>query len=301
MVRYISLTHPTTKTVTMESLFTNRVAVLATMHQKERVIAPILQTELGIKVVVPPNFNTDIFGTFTREIKRPGTQIEAARFKAEKVLELTGESLAIASEGSFAPHPSFPYISSNREIVVLIDKQNDLEIIGEEFSTDTNHNYQVISSIEEALNFTQKVGFPEHGVIVMVGENPQDSKEVFKGITTNSQLVEAVNITLQNSPTGKAHIETDMRAMYNPTRMKNIQKATLNLITKIKSVCSQCSTPGFEITQRIQGLPCAICSAPTLLTKSVIYQCKKCGFKKEALYPDGMEFADPGQCMYCNP
>lgn len=284
-----------------QSLFTNRIAALATMHEKERVIAPILEQELGIKVLVPSNFNTDIFGTFTREIKRRGTQIEAARFKAEKVLELTGESLALASEGSFAPHPSFPYISSNREIVVLIDKQNDLEIIAEEFSTDTNHNYQAISSIEEALNFTQKVGFPEHGVIVMVEENPQDTKGVFKGITTETQLVEAVNITLQNSSTGKAHIETDMRAMYNPTRMKNIQKATLNLISKIKSVCPQCSTPGFEITQRIQGLPCGMCSAPTLLTKSVIYQCKKCGFKKETLYPDGIEFADPGQCMYCNP
>ncbi len=284
-----------------QASFSNRVAILATMHQKERVIVPLLEKELGIKVTVPSNFNTDIFGTFTREVKRPGTQIEAARFKAEKALELTGESLALASEGSFAPHPSLPYISSNREIVILIDKQNDLEIIGEEFSIDTNHNHQVISSLEEALKFTQKVGFPEHGVIVMFEENPQDSTNVFKGITTEAQLVEAVDFTLKNSPTGKAHIETDMRAMYNPTRMKNIEKATLNLISKIKSVCPQCSTPGFEITQRIQGLPCAICSTPTILIKSVIYQCQKCSFKKERLYPDGIEFADPGQCMYCNP
>jgi hypothetical protein len=70
------------------SLFTNRVAVLATMHQKERVIAPILEENLGIKVIVPENFNTDAFGTFTREIKRPGNQIEVARLKAEKALEL---------------------------------------------------------------------------------------------------------------------------------------------------------------------------------------------------------------------
>ena len=106
-------------------LFTNRVAVLATMHQKELVMAPILE-ELGLKVIVPANFNTDTFGTFTREVKRPGTQIEAARIKAQKVLEITGETIAVASEGSFAPHPSLPYISSNREIVLLIDKENDL-------------------------------------------------------------------------------------------------------------------------------------------------------------------------------
>ncbi|BAZ16040.1 hypothetical protein NIES4071_79130 [Calothrix sp. NIES-4071] len=280
-------------------LFTNRVAVLATMHQKQQVMAPILE-ELGLKVIVPANFNTDIFGTFTREVKRPGTQIEAARIKAQKVLEITGETIAVASEGSFAPHPSLPYISSNREIVIFIDKENDLEIIGEEFSIDTNHSYQIINSVDEAYEFASKVGFPEHGLIVMFDE-PKNSSEVFKGITTLDQLTEAVNFVLSHSTTGKAHIETDMRAMYNPTRMKNIEKATRNLISKINSCCQRCSAPGFEITQRIQGLPCELCYAPTLLIKSVIYQCKKCEYKEEKLYPDGAEFADPGQCMYCNP
>lgn len=281
-------------------LFTNRIAILATMHQKELVMAPILE-ELGLKVVVPANFNTDTFGTFTREVKRPGTQIEAARIKAQKVLEITGETIAVASEGSFAPHPSLPYISSNREVVILIDKENDLEIIGEEFSIDTNHSYQSITSVDEAYEFASKVGFPEHGLIVMFDENPKNSSEVFKGITTRAKLTEAVNLVLSHSTTGKAHIETDMRAMYNPTRMKNIEKATRNLISKINSCCPQCSAPGFEITQRIQGLPCELCYAPTLLTKSVVYQCKKCGYEEDKLYPDGIEFADPGQCMYCNP
>ncbi len=284
-----------------DSLFTNRSAVLATMHKKEQVIAPILEQELGIKVTIPADLNTDIFGTFSRDIKRAGTQIEAARFKAAKALEMTGEKIAIASEGSFAPHPHLPYISSNKEIVIFIDQELDLEIIGEDFSTDTNHNYQVIQNLESAFDFAKKVGFPEHGLIVMLNEKPKDDSEVFKGINTDEKLVAAVNSMLKKSPTGQVHLETDMRAMYNPTRMKNIEKATHNLISKIKSFCPKCSTPGFEITQRIQGLPCAICDAPTLLTKAVIYECKKCGFKKERLFPDGIELADPGQCMYCNP
>ncbi len=283
-----------------QSLFTNRIAVLATMHKKEEVIAPLLE-ELGMKVVIPADFNSDIFGTFTRDIKRPGTQIETARLKAEKALEITGEKIAIASEGSFAPHPTLPYISSNKEVVIFIDKKQDLEIIGEELSIETNHNHQVIQNLETALDFAKKVGFPEHGLIVMFNENSKDSSEVIKGINTEEKLIETVNIALKNSPTGKVYLETDMRAMYNPTRMKNIEKATHNLISKIKSFCPKCSTPGFSITQRIQGLPCAMCYTPTLLTKSVIYQCKKCGFKKERLFPDAMEFADPGQCMYCNP
>ncbi|MBD2609434.1 hypothetical protein H6G81_34335 [Scytonema hofmannii FACHB-248] len=281
-----------------QQLFSNRVAILATMHQKEIVIAPLLE-QLGIKVIVPPDLNTDIFGTFTREIERPGTQIEAARLKAEKALAITGESLAIASEGTFCPHPSLPYISSNREIVILLDKENNLEIIGEEFSLETNHNFQIIHNVEEAYKFATKVGFPEHGLIV-ISDSPKESGEIFKGIITDKQLEEAVNLALKKSSTKKVHIETDMRAMYNPTRMRNIEKATRNLIKKINTFCPNCGMPGFEITQRIKGLPCASCYTPTLLTRAVKYQCQKCGFTQQESFPDG-KYADPGQCMYCNP
>ncbi|MBC1225360.1 hypothetical protein GNF09_37015, partial [Nostoc sp. UCD120] len=96
-----------------QQLFNERLVVLATMHQKEKVIAPLLEQELGIKIIVPQDFNTDIFGTFTREVERPGTQIAAAKLKAEKALELTQENLAVASEGSFTPHPFVPYIYCN--------------------------------------------------------------------------------------------------------------------------------------------------------------------------------------------
>ena len=102
-----------------QTLFKDRIAVLGTMHKKERVIAPLLENELGVKVIVPENLNTDKFGSFTREIERPGSQIEAAKMKAQQALLLTSEDLAIASEGSFIPHPSLPYIPCNREVVIF--------------------------------------------------------------------------------------------------------------------------------------------------------------------------------------
>ncbi|MCJ8279845.1 MAG: hypothetical protein MJK14_07940 [Rivularia sp. ALOHA_DT_140] len=284
-----------------QELFKNRVAVLATMHKKERVIAPLLEKELGIKVTVPESFNTDKFGSFTREIERSGSQIEAVRLKAQQALLLTGESLAIASEGSFAPHPYLPCVSCNREVVIFLDRTNNLEIIGEELSIDTNHNHQKVSNIKQAFDFAQKVGFPEHGLIVMLNEHPKNSDGIIKGITTESELIEALNTSLIKSPNGKVHLETDMRAMYNPTRMENIKKATCNLLEKINCLCPKCSTPGFDIVQRIPGLPCEWCNSPTTLTKSVIYKCQQCGFRQEKLFPDGKEFADPSQCMYCNP
>ncbi len=265
------------------------------MHQKQRVMAPILSRELGITVIVPENFDTDRFGTFTRDIKRAGSQVEAARFKALAAIEVTGEAIAFASEGTFGPHPFVPGLSLNREIVIFIDKKHDIEIIGHSACLETNFNSKTVKNIDEAYAFAHSVGFPEHGLVVMVNQ------QIIKGIATDEQLVEAVTLGLSQSQDGSVHIETDMRAHYNPTRMKNIEKATLDLIGKLNQLCPQCSWPGFDLVERKLGLPCGVCGFPTEMTLAVIYQCKKCGFGEEKLFPDGIETADPARCSYCNP
>lgn len=281
-------------------LFADRVAVLATMHRKEKVIAPVLERELGVKIIVPP-FDTDRFGTFTRDKDRTGTQLEAARLKAEMVLELTGATIAIASEGMFAPHPGFPAIPCNRELLLLLDKANDLEIVGEEFSLETNYSHKQVSSYDEAQEFAEKVGFPEHGLVVMVSQDSKEPGQIFKGITSDRQLAEAITAALAQSKTGTVHLETDMRAMYNPTRMTVIEKATLQLVQLINSACPQCSMPGFSLVQRLPGLPCELCGLPTALAHLAIHQCPKCQFNQQIPFPDGIETADPAQCSYCNP
>jgi DNA-directed RNA polymerase subunit RPC12/RpoP len=282
-------------------VFQGRVAVLATKHQKERVIAPILEQELGVRVVVPEGFDTDQFGTFNRDRPRAGTQQQAARIKARAVLELTGETLAIASEGSFAPHPSFPMIPANRELVLLFDQMNDLELVGEELSIETNYSHQTIRSYAEALQFAEKAGFPEHGLVVMVSQSTQNPAEIFKGITQEQQLEEVVTAVLERSPDGTCHIETDMRALYNPTRMGVIAIATRNLVKLVQQECPACNTPGFTVIERQPGLPCGLCGSPTNLTHTAIYQCARCSFTQKIPFPDEMQFADPAQCSYCNP
>jgi predicted Zn-ribbon and HTH transcriptional regulator len=282
------------------SIYNNRVAILATMHNKEKVISPLLKEHLGINLIVPQGLNTDVFGTFTREIKRPDTQIITARLKAKKALEMYDEEIAIASEGSFAPHPLIPYIYANREIIIFLDQENDLEIIGELFSIETNFNHQTISSLEEAEEFAHKVGFPEHGLVISFANISTGKIESIKGITSQENLINSVETAIKNT-NGKFHIETDMRAMYNPTRMKNIAFATQDLINKINSLCPQCNTPGFMINQKIPGLPCELCHQPTSLIKAVIFQCQKCGFTQQQLFPNNQEFADPSLCEYCNP
>lgn len=281
--------------------FTGRTAVLATMHRKEQAIAPILQEHLGIQVVVPPDFNTDEFGTFTRERERPGTQLATARLKAEKILEQTGATLALASEGSFGPHPGFPMLACDRELVLLLDTVNNLELVGEDVSAETNYQHRTIRSLEEALKFAQTVGFPDHGLIVMTHADTRQVDEITKGIITPAHLEEAVAQALRRSSTGTIHIETDMRALYNPTRMKAIARATLNLVQAAQRTCPRCDRPGFAAVEYRKGLPCDWCGLPTTLTRSVLYQCSACQFQQEALFPEGVRTADPAQCQYCNP
>jgi hypothetical protein len=285
-----------------ESWFNGRTAVLATMHQKERVIAPLLEQAIGVRPVVPADFNTDQFGTFTRDVKRPGDQLAAARLKAVKALEITGETLAIASEGTFAPHPAFPYIACDRELVLLLDRTHDLELVGQVLSTETNYKQQTIRSYDEALRFAAKVGFPDHGLVLIANPhgdvNHVEAAQIVKGIVTEAQLQAGLAWALSQAET--VQIETDMRAMMNPTRMKAIAQATEDLIQIMLQVCSQCDAPGFQIVDRNTGLQCSLCGAPTALIRSVIYQCQKCNYRQERLFPGG-EVADPGQCPYCNP
>jgi hypothetical protein len=278
--------------------FKDRIAVLATMHSKEQVIAPLLEGILSIEV--PSNFNTDQFGTFTRDIDRAGTQIEAARRKIEAALQLTGHSLGIASEGSFGAHPMLFGLPYNQEIVLLIDQANSLEIIGRANSTETNFRHQVVQNFDQAQIFANSVGFPEHGLIAMPVEREfANAEHIIKGITSVDQLESAVHELVNQF--GSTHLETDMRAMYNPTRMKVIAQATQNLVEKLFSQCPNCQCPGFDVTQVKRGLPCALCKTPTALIRSEIYRCQACQFEQEKLFPTGHPTADPGQCEYCNP
>lgn len=268
------------------------------MHRKETAIAPILQTLLGLRSIVPQDFDSDLFGTFTRDIDRPANQIETAKLKGEKALELIDADLAIASEGSFFPHPilGIPY---NREIVLLLDKKHDFAVYGESLSIDTNFRHQIISSYEQAYEFALKVGFPNHGIVLMEDAYTSAKETIYKGINSEDVLSDLVNQLLKRSP--QIHIETDMRSLYNPTRMKNIAKATEDLVRKLQQLCPNCNFVAFDVVENLKGLRCELCRFPTQVTRANIYSCDRCNFKQENLFPDGVQFADPMYCSYCNP
>ncbi len=278
-------------------MFEGRHLIIATKHQKEKVFAPILEKELAVKCFVASNLDTDKLGTFTGEVERKFDPITTAKIKCLMAMELNHCDLAIASEGSFGPHPSLPFISADDEFLLMIDKKNNLEIVVREISNETNFNGSIIQTETELNDFASKANFPSHGLILR--KSKADYSNIVKGITNLDQLKSVFSHFISDG--GKVYIETDMRAMYNPTRMKVIARATKKLIEKINSRCPDCQMPGFGITEAKHGLPCSVCRFPTRSILSFIFSCHKCSFTKEETYPHGKQTENPMYCDICNP
>lgn len=278
------------------SFFKNRQLAIATMHGKEQVMAPLLQ-ELGVEIILPQNLNTDSLGTFTGEVERINNPLETAKQKCFQALQLTNGTLAIANEGSFGPHPSYYFLPANEEIVVLVDTKNNVEIKTSFISTETNFSAKTCYNIDEVLAFANQALFPSHALIVKPAENI--FSPIYKGITSENDLKKYSSQILQTHQ--HVFVQTDMRAMHNPSRMQVIKQATEQLLTIINSTCPNCFSPGFTVTKTIKGLPCSWCNTPSNYTLIHEYECCKCGFKKEVKFPNGKEKIDPMYCQVCNP
>jgi hypothetical protein len=260
-------------------------------------MAALLEKELGVICIVPENLDTDLLGTFSGEIERELSPMDAARQKCMLAMELTGADLAVASEGSFGAHPLLYFLPADDELLVFIDKKNDVEIVVREISTKTNYNAKEVSTEEDLLAFAQSAQFPSHALIL------KDKKEGFsaiaKGIVETKELLDRFKQFMETY--GSVYVETDMRAHLNPSRMQVIEETTEKLIKKIKSTCPSCNTPGFGIKDATPGLPCENCKAPTKSTLSHVYACQKCNHIYEAYYPNGKQEEDPTYCDRCNP
>lgn len=279
------------------SLFQKRKLLIATKHGKEEVIAPLLEKALGVQCIVNEDFDTDTLGTFSGEVERELDPVSNARKKCLMAMHHSNCDLGVASEGSFGQHPSLFFANANDEFLIFIDKKNKLEIIARELSLETNFSGEEVSSLKELLDFCERVKFPSHAVILR--QSKTDTLQLVKGITGKAEL-EGVFHRLRKT-SKSVYAETDMRAMYNPTRMKVIQIAAQKLVDYIHSVCPHCQTPGFVVSKVKSGLTCMLCGSATKSTLSHIYECQHCHFNKEVVHPHGKSSEDPMYCDYCNP
>ncbi|MBS1976676.1 MAG: hypothetical protein JST46_04865 [Bacteroidetes bacterium] len=278
-------------------MWTGRRLVIATQHGKEKMLSPLLEKCWGVITEVPNHLDTDKFGTFTGEVQRIDGALEAARKKCAEALRISHATLALASEGSFGSHPDVPFLPVDEELLLLTDKDSGREYIASEISTDTNFDGRPLASWKEAEDFAAAIGFPSHGLII----RPSTDNFTFleKGITDWRLFRAAFDSCLKSS--GSVYAETDMRACFNPTRMKVIEAAGRKLIELVNSRCPICSAPGFGVSRTITGLPCRLCHLPTASIRSLEYSCQECGNRSVVPRPDRKEFEEPMYCVHCNP
>ena len=281
----------------IKTLFAGRKLIIATKHNKEEVLAPVLSIVLNVECINDPTLDTDRLGTFTGEIERIDDVLVTARNKCQMAMEASNCDMAVASEGSFGPHPTLGFINADDEILMFLDVKNDLEIVVRELSINTNFNGQEIKTKKELLDFANHVKFPSHALIIRKAY--ADNSEIIKGITDSLILQNAFQTFINKY--GSAYVETDMRAMYNPTRMEVIKTAAEKLVKKITCFCPDCETPGFGVKEARAGLPCVLCGFPTKSILSHLYHCLKCNYSEEKKYPYGKQNEEPAFCDNCNP
>ena len=278
-------------------MYFNRAASVLTKHGKELIFNDVLQPATGLNIKHTDAYDTDLLGTFTLETPRYGSQLDAARRKAEIGIELVGTDLGLANEGAFVADPYTGMLSWNNELVVLVDRALQIEITGF-YGGPAQNARAYVSHWEELEKFAHTALFPSHLLVI----KPIDEyhPQSIKNIGNAQKLKDAFEWASAHSPKGIVYVENDLRAFANPTRIENIRQATIDLAKKMNSLCPECNTPGYWIKDIQRGLPCNACGMPTNQEIAKIWGCLKCAYRDT----EGIKvlrLANPSTCDYCNP
>ena len=275
--------------------------LLTTKHAKSLAIAPPFWEHLGASVIEYV-VDTDLLGTFSGEKEREGSALDCARRKCEWSLKRLGTKaeFALASEGSFGPHPDIPFLPCDREILYFIDQRRGFHLHLSEVTERTNYRMQTATSWPDMLGLVDQVQFPSHGLILC--PNHKDlSKPIFKGIDCLDDLEAAFETCMALSRDGGVWVETDMRADHNPTRMDVIGTLAAKMARRLATLCPNCTAPGWGSLRVEKGLSCQQCGMPTNMVKSEIFGCVLCPFEEKLARRDGLQYAEPSMCAFCNP
>lgn len=280
-----------------QHFYQGRQVALLTQHGKQDLVRGALESALGCQLVHTDGYDTDLLGTFTREHNRCGSQLDAAREKANIGMAITGAHVGMASEGSFGADPFGGFIPWNTEVVLWVDRVSGFEATG--FAHGPAQSlHRVVKTRQDLERFAALAGFPEHHLVL----RPEHAApgDMVKGIHTPQALAQAYDVARKKSATGEVFVENDLRAFCNPTRQQMILKATQDLIQKLLCTCPACATPGFCLTRQVPGLPCRACGQATRLPQIDIWSCSKCRHEEKRTC-NTPAWADPARCDFCNP
>jgi hypothetical protein len=283
--------------------FAGRHAILTTKHGKAAQIAPVMAAVLGL-AIAPFEFDTDRLGTFSGEIPRRLPPLECAIEKARGGMTARGADLGLASEGTFGPHPDAPWVTTDRELVVLVDDRLGHVFWEQATSVDIVAVTETVGADADPMALATRADLPRHAVIVQAtpgaggGAIGRDAL-VIKGIREPADLVAAIEKCRAASPIGEATVTTDFRAHLCPSRQEVIAAAAERLARRLARPCPGCNAPGWGLKDVRRGVPCATCGAEVALPRSEVDGCWRCDVEVERPVGDGT--AEPGQCDRCNP
>jgi hypothetical protein len=185
----------------------------------------------------------------------------------------------------------------NVEYVILVDDARGLELMGRAQGP-ARQVHRTVADRPAMLTFAEEVGFPDHH-LVLRPDNDSDPR-IVKGISDVDTLERTFARALEQSAMKRVFVETDLRAHCNPTRMQMVARATEDLLARLGSLCPACEAPGFWLVERIPGLHCADCGAPTREAHAEVYGCIQCPYRETRPMDPG-QYADPAVCDWCNP
>lgn len=268
-----------------------RRVVFLTCHDKTRLVSEPLAA-LGFTVESLTTYNTDHFGTFSREVGRTGSAEDTVLAKAKLAAYLGGARYGLGSEGSFGRDPHIGWMPWDYELLCLWDAERQYAVFALSGSGATNYAQGEIDSLDAAVLFMDKAQFPEHALILGRPGEPWFRK----GIRERDALIEQLQALLLHEP--HLWLETDMRAHLNPMRQAVIRAAAVGLAQRLASHCPQCLAMGFALARSEPGLLCADCGTPTPLAAAHHWQCPACVYSDRRPVTGN---APPAHCGYCNP
>ncbi len=280
--------------------YAGRYAALATKHGKERQIARPLRVAFDLLLYVPPDLDTDVLGTFSGEIARHGSPVDVVLQKAHMGMQVSGLPLGLANEGSFGPHPMFPFLVADTELLVFIDDERGIQVQEMVVSEHVLAAQTTARVLADLNTFLPRVLFPSHALLVRPNALYQHDL-IFKGITTLDVLTEKITRAASASPDGLALVETDLRAHMNPTRRRVIRQVAVRLARRLAHLCPACHTPGWGRVDTLLGLPCEWCGEATDLVREEILGCAACPYRQCVPRSDGLLHASAAACPACNP
>ncbi|MCY7401238.1 MAG: hypothetical protein LH477_09805 [Nocardioides sp.] len=282
---------------------------VVTQHHKTATLAQALGGPGGMRLRTV-EIDTDVLGTFTGDIKRVAGPVDTAIAKARLGIEATGHHRALASEGSFGPHPVVGIVTHHREVVVLLDAHTGLTVVGHAEGLAPWTRSKIVSTADnpthgrsdDLAQLVRDLDPPRHRLIA----RPEDAagrhldRGITKGISNGHDLRAAVARAATWSTTGRVRVETDLRAHMSQLRHPLILQAATDLAKRLAHRCTRCGSPGFGRVETLRGAPCRWCRSPTDSILAHIDGCPACEHRVRRS-ADGSDAADPGTCAACNP